>query len=80
MTAHPVLIATNGIDFTIMRQNAEWLRQFPSWHGVGRIALMIDCKRRHKALIKQVWEKGRYLLGKEHAFINDRPARTSEQR
>ena len=74
MAGHPVLVAANGVDLAIMRQHPERLRQLPCRHGVGRITLVIDRKGRHKALVQQVREKGRDLLGKEHALVDDRTA------
>ena len=71
MTAHPVLIAPDGIYFAIMGQHPEWLCQPPCGFGIGRIALMINRKRRHKPLVQQIREKGSDLLGKKHAFINN---------
>ena len=74
VAGHPVLVAANGVDLAIMRQHPERLRQLPGRHGVGRITLVIDGKGRHKALVQQVREKGRDLLGKEHALVDDRTA------
>ena len=75
MAGHPVLVATDGVDLTIMRQHTKRLRQLPGWHGVGRIALVIDGEGRHETRVQQVREEGCHLLGKEHPLVDDRAAR-----
>ena len=75
MAAHPVDVALQGVDLTIMGQHAEWLGQRPLREGVGGIALVVNRKRTFKALIHQVGIENRHLLGQHHAFVDDRPTR-----
>ncbi len=67
---HPVDVARNGVDLTIMGQTTEWLSQLPCGEGVGRIPLVINGKTADKPLIKQVRVKLGQMFGKEHALIN----------
>ena len=70
MALHPIDVAFNGVDLTIVGQHAEGLGQVPLRESVGRIALMIDCHGRHKLLILQVREEAVDALGQEHAFVD----------
>ncbi len=74
MAFHPVDVARNGVDFTIMRKATEWLCQLPCGEGVGGIALVINSKAADKAFIQQIWIKLCQMLSKEHALIDNRPA------
>ena len=74
VAAHPVDVARDRVDLTVMRQHAEGLGQLPGGEGVGGIALMIDRKARHEAGVEQVGIEIRQALGQEHALIDQRPA------
>ena len=50
----PVAVAGNGIDLTIVGQQAEWLCQRPARHGVGGEALVKHADRRLKAAVAQI--------------------------
>ena len=76
---HPVDVALQGVDLTVMSQHAEGLRQPPLRKSVGGIALMIDGKGRFEPVIHQVGVERRHLFGQHHAFVDDRPARQAAQ-
>ena len=72
MALHPVEVAAQRVDLTIVSKHPEGLRQFPAREGVCRIALVIDGDRRDEALILQVEEEIVDVLGKEHALVDQR--------
>ncbi|MCY1170029.1 hypothetical protein D9M73_100870 [compost metagenome] len=72
---HPVLVAANGVDLTIVRQRAERLRQPPLREGVGRIALMKDRDAALETRIAQIGIEDRQRFGEEQPLIDDRAAR-----
>ena len=75
MGLHPVDVALQCVDLTIVRQHAEWLRKPPLREGVCRIPLMVDRERTFEPLILQVRIKLRYILRQHHALVDDRPTR-----
>ena len=79
MALHPVQVAFERVDLTIVRQHAERLCQPPLRESVGGIALVIDRKRAFKPLIQQVRIEHRHLLREHHAFVDNRPARQRRQ-
>ncbi len=44
MAVHPIGVALDGVDFTIMGKHPEWLGQFPLGEGVGGITLVVNRK------------------------------------
>ncbi len=76
---HPVDVALQRVDFAVVRQHAERLRQPPLREGVGRIPLVIDRKGALEPLVLQIGIKLGHLLGQHHAFVDDRPARQLTQ-
>ena len=79
MGPHPVDVALDRVDLTVMRQHPERLRQPPLREGVGRIALVIDREGRFKTLVHQIGVESRNLLGEHHALVDDRAARERAQ-
>ena len=75
MAFHPIYVAFQRVDFTVMREHAKRLRQPPLRKSVCGIALMIDGKGAGEALIHQIRIEHRHLFGQHHAFVNDRTAR-----
>ena len=82
MALHPVDVAFDGVDLTVVRKHAERLSQAPLREGVGRITLVINRECRFKTCVHQVWIEFRNLLCQHHAFVDDRTAgqRTEIQR
>src|SRR3546814_20588672 len=54
VAAHPVAVAADRIDLTIMGEGAEGLGQPPLRKGVGRIALVKDCDPAFEQLVREV--------------------------
>jgi len=71
VAAHPVLVAADRVDFAVMGEATERLREPPLRKGIGRIALVIDGKARHEARIREVGIEHRQFLGKEQPLVND---------
>ena len=71
MTGHPINIAFDGIDLTVMGENPEGLRKLPCGEGICRVALMVDGEVGNETLIHQVRIKRGHLLGQEHAFVDN---------
>ena len=70
---HPIHIAMQRIDFAIMRQRAEGLRQAPGGEGIGGITLMINGEAADKPLIQQIRIEFRQRFREEHTLIDDGP-------
>ena len=49
-----LMLPATRVDFAVMRQHAERLRQPPGREGVGGIALVVDGEARDEALVQQV--------------------------
>jgi hypothetical protein len=35
-STHPIFIASNGINLTVVSRPSQWLSTIPTWEGVGR--------------------------------------------
>ena len=68
---HPIHIAMQRIDFTIMRQRPERLRQAPGGEGISGIALMINGEAADETFIQQIRIEFRQRFRQEHALIDD---------
>ena len=68
---HPCTVSPDGIDFTVMRQEAERLGKAPRGEGVGAEAGMHDGKPAGEVRLCQVLEILAYLHRREHTFINN---------
>jgi hypothetical protein len=75
---HPVDVALDGVDLTIVGQHPERLGQAPFGEGVGRIALVEDRHGGGEALVLQVGIELVDVLGQEHALV-DQDLADSEQ-
>ncbi len=71
---HPVDVAAQGVDLAIVRQGAEWLRQPPGRHGVGRVALVEQREARDEPLVLQVGVEGRQGFGEKQTLVDHRAA------
>ena len=69
--AKPAAIRDDGIDFTVMRDVAERLREMPGRLRVGRIPLVKNGKGGGEGRIAQVFVKLGKLPGSEQAFVDD---------
>src|SRR3546814_1755305 len=56
---HPILVAADRVDFAIVGEAAERLRQSPLRESVGRIALVKDRNAAFKQLVREVGEEVR---------------------
>ena len=71
---HPVAVAADRVDFAIVRQGAERLRQPPLREGVGGIALVIDGKARNEALVVEVRIENAQRFRQEQPLVDQRTA------
>ncbi len=69
---HPVDVAVDRIDLTIMGQNTERLGQRPAGECIGRIALMVDRKIRREPLVIQIRIERGQLFCQEQSLIDHR--------
>ena len=74
VTGRPIDIACKGVDFAVVGERAEGLRQAPGREGIGGIALVVEGKIGNETLVQKIRVERRKLLGQEHALVNDRPA------
>ena len=68
---HTIDIAAQGIDFAVMRNQTERMRQIPSGKSIGRKPLMHQCQSTVHALITEFWIKRADLIRQQHTFINN---------
>ena len=67
----PVTVAGDGVDFTVVRQEAEWLRQRPLRQGVGGEALVEHADRGLQALVTQVRVELLQVRRHHQTFVDD---------
>ena len=72
---HPILVATDRVDFAIMGKAAERLRQPPLGESVGRITLVENRDAAFKTVVLKIGVKDRKALCEEQALVDNRPAR-----
>ena len=70
---HPVNIAADGVDLTIVGDHSIWMRAMPGRRRVGGESGVYDCDRRLVILILQIFVKSSQLANQEHALVDDRP-------
>ena len=70
----PVAVTLDGIDLTVVGQQAEGLRQRPARHGIGRKALVKYTDRRLQPCVSQIQVKPRQINRHDQAFVGDYPA------
>ncbi len=71
---HPVDVAAQRVDLTVVRNHPVGVRQIPGRERVGGKTLVDKGQGRRKALVLQVGVIGTELIGEEHAFVDDGPA------
>ena len=72
---HPILVATDGVDFAIMRKTAERLCQPPLRESIGRITLVENRNAAFKTVVLKIGVKDRKAFCEEQTFVDNRPAR-----
>ena len=72
---HRVAIAPQCVDFSVVPEQAERLRQFPARQCVGGVAFVKHCDRGLKCGVEQIGIELRQLSAAEQAFVHDRAAR-----
>jgi hypothetical protein len=73
--AHPVAVALHGVDLAVVRDHAERLRQRPGRERVRRVPRVHERELRGEALVLQVGVERLELEGRDHALVDERPAR-----
>ena len=73
--SHPVDVAAQGVDFTVVRDHAVGMGAGPAGEGVGRETRVHERQRRHHSQLGQIWEIRIELLGGEHALVHDGASR-----
>ena len=68
--ARPLAVARDGVDFTVVRQIAERLRQRPARHGVGGEALVEQADGRFQTQVCQVQVEARQICRHTQTFID----------
>ncbi len=72
---HPVQIALQRVDFSVMANHPEGMSEAPGREGVGGKALMHQGERRGQARISKIVVIGPDLLGQQHSLVDDGPRR-----
>ena len=67
---HPVEVAAQRVDFAVMGDHAERVRQIPGGEGVGRESLMHQRQSRHHPFVIEVPIIDTHLIGQQHAFVD----------
>ena len=74
MALHPVHVALERVNLTVMGQHAEGLCQPPLREGVGGVALVIDREGADELIVFQVGIEFGNLFGQHHALVDDAAA------
>ena len=69
--AHPVLVAGDGVDLTVVGDAAERMRQRPRREGVGGEPRVHDAQRTGDPLVLQIEVESLELRGGEHALVDE---------
>ena len=68
---HLICIAANGIDFSIMYDEAVRMCSFPAWICVRTESGMNHGDRRFIIRVLQIFKEHPELFYKEHSFVHD---------
>jgi len=68
--ANPVYVAAQGVDFTVVGDHAEGMREVPGGKGIGGKTLVHQRQRGNHALVTQIMEILADLVGQQHAFVD----------
>ncbi len=71
----PVAVAADGVDFAVMGQIAERLRQPPLWQGVGGKTLVEQADRGLQPLVAEVGIEHRQVGRHHQPLVADQPTR-----
>ena len=66
----PLTVTGNGVDFTVMRQIAERLRQRPARYGVSGEALVEQANGRFQTQVRKIQIKARQIRRHTQTFID----------
>ncbi len=69
---HPVDVAAQRVDFAVVRDVAVRMRQRPRRKRIGAETLVHQRERRLHVRIGQIGKRRRDLIGRQHAFVNQR--------
>ena len=72
---HPVHVAAQRVDLAVVDHVAVGVRALPTRKGVGAEARVDERNRALDARVAQVGIEGLHLVGRQHAFVDQRPAR-----
>ena len=67
---HPVVVAFNGVDFTVVRHVAIRVSQWPLGEGVGGEALVHQAQGRHATGVFQILKVHTHLVGQQQALVD----------
>ena len=73
--SHPGAVASDRVDLAVVGEHAEWLRESPVGHGVGRVALMENGDAALARLVPQVEVKVSEPRARHQSFVDERAAR-----
>ena len=68
---HPVAVAQQGVDLTVVSDAAEGLGDAPVGQGVGGVALVKECERRGGAGVGEVGVEAAQLRGDHQPLVDD---------
>ncbi|CSP57207.1 Uncharacterised protein [Shigella sonnei] len=66
----PLAVTSDGVDFTVMRQIAERLRQRPARYGVSGEALVEQANGRFQTQVRKIQIKARQIRRHTQTFID----------
>ena len=69
---HPVDIAAQRVDFAVMGDHPEGMRQIPGREGIGRESLMHQSEAGDHPLVGQIPIVDADLVGQQHALVDQR--------
>ena len=67
---HPVVVALDGVDLTVVRHIAIGVGQGPLGEGIGREALVHQTQGRHATLVLQILEIHTHLVSQQQALVD----------
>ena len=68
---HPVDVAADGVDLTVVSDHAERMGKIPSREGVGGEPLVNQCKGGNDPFIPKIQIVDPDLIGQQHALVNE---------
>ncbi|EAP99266.1 hypothetical protein JNB_03820 [Janibacter sp. HTCC2649] len=77
--AHPVAVALDGVDLTVVRHEAVGVGQGPARERVGGEARVDQGQLARESLVRQVGEERLELTGRQHALVDDGAGRQGRE-